>query len=218
MSIWFLLWFVLAVIILGTSLWSSIILFQQKQAWKAYAAKKGLKYTPNKFSESPTIEGVIEGFNISIFSGLQQKEDARKNRQLTVVQINANKPFVDSIGAGTKEMFLFLGSLEAITPHEVKVEKWDKTYEIRSSNKSAVDAYLTEERVSILTSILSMPKADILILLDANDGVFRVETSNPLQSEALLSSLVDKLIVRIKKLVPSADEAKNLAAIIKPEK
>ena len=110
-------------------------------------------------------------------------------------------------------MFLFLKSLEAITPHEIKVGKWDKAYDIRSSNKGAVDAYLTEERVSILTSILSMPKADVLILLDGNDGVFRVETSNPLQSEQILNSLVEKLMVRIKKLVPSAEEAQKLAVM-----
>jgi hypothetical protein len=217
LSIWFLLWFVLAFIILGATIWSTIILVQQKKAWKAYAAKKGLVYTANKFFEPATIEGLIDGYNISFFTATQQKEDSRKNRQLSVMQINANYGFVDGVGAGTKEMLPFLQSLEAITPHEVKIGKWDKAHYIRSKNVAAVDSYLTEERVSILSSILKMPNADVIVLLDGNEGVFRFETSNPMQDEKKIEAIVDKLIARIEKLKPSTEEIEKFSSLIPSE-
>lgn len=214
MSIWFLLWFILAFIILGATLWSTIILIQQKKAWKAYAAKKKLLYTGNKFFESPTIEGLIDGYNISFFSATQQKEDSRKNRQLSVMQINANYGFVDGIGLGTEEMLPFLQSLETITPHDMKDKKWDKTHHIRSKNIEAVNVYLSDERIAILNGILKMPNSDVLMLLDANEGVFRFETSNPFKDETQIEAVVDKLIARIEKLKPSEDEVKRFASLI----
>ena len=57
---WLFLWFILSVVILGTTVWSTIILVQQKQAWKEYAQKKGLVFTANKFLEPCSMEGVID--------------------------------------------------------------------------------------------------------------------------------------------------------------
>ena len=211
MSIWFLLWFVLSFILLGATCWSTIILIQQKKAWKDYATKKGLSFTPGEFFEPATVEGTLDGYNVSLFTATQQNQDARKNRQLTVLQVTVNEVFVDGIGCGTKEMLPFLQSLEAITPHEVKVGKWNKNNDIRSRNKKAVDAYLTEERVSILNGILSMPNADIVILFDDRESIFRFETTNPLTQVGQIDSVINKLIARIKKLKPDSTESKKLA-------
>lgn len=214
MSLWFLLWFVLSFVLLGATFWSTIILIQQKKAWREYAAKKGLTFTPNKFFEPASLEGVIDGYNVSFFTATQQNPDARKNRQLTVMQVNANETFVDGIVCCTAEMLPFLQSLEAITPHDLKVGKWNKKNHINTRNKKAVDAYLTEERVSVLSGILSMPNADILILLDNNEGVFRFETPNPLKNATQIDSVINKLIIRIKKLEPSEEELKTFAALV----
>lgn len=217
MSLWFLLWFVLSFILLGATFWSTVILIQQKKAWREYAAKKGLVFTPNKFFEPAGMEGVIDGYNVSFFTAVQQNPDVRKNRQLTVMQVNANDGFVDGIACGTSEMLPFLQTLTAISPHDVKVGKWENKYHIRSRNKKAVDAFLTEERVSTLGSILSMPNADILIILDANEGIFRFETPNPLQDAKQIDSVMNKLLARIKKLEPSAEEKKRYASLITKE-
>jgi len=217
LSLWFLLWFVLSFILLGATFWSTVILIQQKKAWREYAAKKGLVFTPNKFFEPASMEGVIDGYNVSFFTAMQQNPDVRKNRQLTVMQVNANDGFVDGIACGTSEMLPFLQTLTAVSPHDVKVGKWDNKYHIRSRNKKAVDAFLTEERVTILSSILSMPNADILIILDDNEGIFRFETPNPLQEAKQIDNVINKLLARVKKLEPSADEKKHYASLITKE-
>jgi hypothetical protein len=215
LSIWFFLWLVLAVILLGSTAWSAVILFQQKKAWKAYAEKKGLNFTPGTTFGPCEIEGIIDGYTLSFFTAVQQKTDARKNRQVTVFQVDCNKPFVDGLACGTKEMNVFLQSLEALTAHDVKSEKWNKSHLIRSRNKKAVDAFLTDERAAILSSILSMPNADIIILLNDEIGTFRFETSNPLTELEKIELLINKLIKHISKLVPSDEEARKFEAMAK---
>lgn len=213
MNIWFLLWFVLSVILLGATTWSTIILFQQKRAWRAYAKAKGLDYDAGKMFSPCTIEGAIGDYNLAFFTATQQYEDERKNRQLTVMQVTANVPFVEAIAAGTKVMMPFLKSLESTTPHNMEEKKWRKGNLIRSQNKASVNAYLTEERVLMLNQILSMPNADILVLLDQNEGVFRFETSNPLKSEKQIDVVINKLIARIKKLQTETEEQNRLVSL-----
>lgn len=217
MSIWFLLWLVLAFILLGSTAWSTIILFQQKKAWKAYAGKKGLTFTHGTTFGPCEMEGIVDGYTLSFFTAVQQKSDSRKNRQVTVFQVDCNKPFVDGLGCGTKEMNTFLQSLEALSPHDVKSSKWNKAYMIRSRNKKAVDAFLTDERTAILSSILSMPNADVIILLNNEIGTFRFETSNPLTEVEKIDSLINKLINKLNKLVPSEEEARRLADLAKQQ-
>lgn len=218
MSIWIFLWLIVALIILGTTGWSLLILFQQKKAWKEYAAKHKLTYKPGTTFGPCEVEGHINGYMVSLFSATQQRPDTRKNRQVTVFQLNSDKSFVDGLGAGTKEMVTFLESLEAITPYNVKVGKWNKDYHIRARNKKTVDAFMTEERVKILNSILAMPKSDVLILLDDNQGTFRFETSNPMQDLTMIDNTINKLMKFVDKLVPSEAEAKKLEALTLKER
>lgn len=206
MSLWFLLWFLLSFILLGATFWSTLILIHQKTAWRNFAKRHNLTFSSNKFFEPSSVEGVLDGYNISFFTAVQQNPDSRKNRQLTVMQITSNVAFVNGFACGTSEMLPFLQSLEAITPHDMTGKKWNKDYHIRSRNKAGVDIYLTEERVSILSSILSMPKADILLLLSEEEGVFRFETTNPLTDDKQIDVVVQKLLARIKKLEPTKEE------------
>lgn len=214
MSIWFFLWFLLAVIIVGATVWSTIILIQQKRAWKSYAAKKGLSFTPNKFFEPATLEGVMGDYTVALFTAVEKNEDSRKDRQITVAQINANYPFLDGIGMGNAKMKPFLDALDSIKPYDVKDSAWDKGNIIKVENKDTADKFLTKDRLKILNELLKFPKANVLILLDQNEGVFRLETSNPFQDEKKIDALVTKMIARIEKLRPSDEEFKNLLEIV----
>jgi hypothetical protein len=205
---------VLSAVLLGATVWSLIILFRQKKAWEAYAKRKGLTFTKGKFSSSCEMEGSIDGFHVSFFSATQQKEDSRKNRQLTVMQLTLPKPFVNAIGAGTAEMLPFLNSLSEVTPHPIESDKWDKkTNHLFSKNKKSVETFLTPERITILNNILKMKNSDNLILMEEEQGVFRFETSNPMTDVGTIDRLVSKLIASIRKLVPSEEELKSLQAL-----
>jgi len=207
LSIWWFLWFVLSFLLLGTTAWSLVILFKQKKAWADYAKRKGLVFTKGTFAGSCSMEGSIDGFNVSLFSATQQKEDSRKNRQLTVVQLILAKPFIDAIAAGTAEMLPFLNSMEALTPHSMESDKWDsKINHIFSRNKAAVDKFLTEERIVILNNILKLSNSDNLVVLTEEEGMFRFETSNPLTDVEKIEKLISKLMVNINKIQPDKKE------------
>ena len=218
MSIWWFLWFILSAILLGATVWSLVILFRQKKAWAAYAKRKSLAFTKGDFSAPCEMEGSTEGFHVSFFTGTQQKEDSRKNRKLTVMQLTLPKPFINALGAGTAEMLPFLNSLTEISPHPLETDKWNsKENHLFSKNKHAVDKFLTEERIKILNNILSVKNSDNLVLLEEEQGVFRFETSNPMVEVETIDKLVSKLMASIKKLVPSAEELKELQALYSDE-
>jgi len=200
----------MSAIILGATGWSTYILFQQKKAWRQYAKIRGLDYDHGTTFGPCSMEGTQGDYTLSFFTAVQQYEDERKNRQLTVMQVTANVPFIDGVAMGTKEMFPFLRTLDAITPHDVQSKKWNKKNAIRSRNKKAVNTYLDEERIEVLTQILSMPNSDVLIVLDGEQGVFRFETSNPLKNAKQIHNVVNKLIARIKTLQPSEEESARL--------
>lgn len=204
----------LSFVLLGTTAWSLLILFRQKKAWAAYAKQKGLAFVKGRFSAPCGMEGTIDGVNVSFFTAVQQKEDSRKNRQLTVVQFILGKPFIEYIAAGTDEMLPFLNSLDLLTPHSLENSKWDsKTHHIYSRNKEAVNYFLTEERITILNNILKLSNSDNIVLLSSEEGVFRFETSNPLTDIDKIDKLVTKLIANIKKLYPSDEERKEFKKI-----
>ncbi len=218
MSIWWLLWGVLSFILLGTTIWSLIILFQQKKTWSVFAKRRGLVYNKGTLAGPCEISGTIDGLSIGMFTATQMKEDSRKNRQVTVLQLTQGTPLFDSMAIGTPEMLPFLNSLDALTVYPLEHDKWDKKHNhLFSKNKKAADVFLSEERLTILNKILKIPNSDNLILLDLNQGVFRFETNNPLHDLAKLDSLVTKLIAAIKKLTPSEAEYKELSALYTEE-
>jgi len=214
---WLFLWCIVAIIVLGATLWSTIILYQQKQAWQSYAKKHGFNFIQRKFFEPAEMNGVIDGYNISFFTAEQQDIDERKNRLLTVIQINVNEEFVDGFACVSPNMQTFLSSLAAIKPHKLKVKGWNPKNFISSRNKARIDLYLTDERVKVLSGMLNMKNADVLVLSDETEGIIRIETSNPLQHEEQIDKLMAKLFTCINKLKVSDDERKAIEKIAKDE-
>lgn len=214
MSIWFLLWFVLSFILLGSTIWSTIILIQQKQAWADYAKRKGLNFARGTFFSSASVDGTINNCTVSLFTATQQNEDSRRNRELTVVQINSDASYVDGMACGTSQVLPFLKSLDTLSPHTIKNGKWNKKFYLFSRNKKAIEIYLTEERIKVLNGILSMPNADVVVLIAEEEAIFRFETANPLKDVKQLETIIDKMMARIDILKPSPEEAEELEAIV----
>jgi hypothetical protein len=198
-----------AVILIGATAWTTMILIQQKQAWQAYAKRKNLNFDRGKFFAPCTVDGLVDGYTVSLFTATQQNPEARKNRQVTVFQITDPNPYVDGIACGTAEMKNFLLGLDTLSAHNMADKDWNNTHLIYTRNKEVVDAFLTAERAKILNNILSFPGADVLILLDDAQGVFRFETANPMTDADKIDSTIQKLISRFKKLHPSEAEVKE---------
>jgi hypothetical protein len=163
------------------------------------------------------VEGVLEGYDVSLFTAEQQNNDSRKNRKVTGLQINANEGFVDTVAAGTSEVRPFIKSLGGLSNHKLESKQWDSNLTIFSRNQSAVRLFLTEERIDIIQKMLQIKSADVILLLDGNEGGYRIETSNPLTDLDQLEKMVKATISRYKKLSVTKEESAALKKLIKAE-
>ena len=218
MSFWFFLWILFALLMIGVTGWSTYILIQQKQAWKKFAADKKIAYRANKFFSPCEMNGTIEEFIISFFTGEQQNPEARKNKQLTIVEIVDPNPYVDGLAAGNGQMKAFINLLNTLSAHGMQDENWRNSNVISSRHKDAVKAYFPTARIKIINEMIAFPKSDVIILLDGDQGVFRFETSNPLTDAQKIDEMLQKMFVRIRKLRPSPEEVEKLRLLAKNNK
>jgi len=213
LSIWIFIWVIFAAVMIFVTGWSTFILIKQKQAWKKFAADKGINFRSGKFFSPCEMEGEIEGFRVSFFTGEQQNPDVRKNRQLTIVEITDMEPYVDGIACGSNEMKEFIDMLDGLSLHKIDHEKWNKNNVLASRNKKSVEAYLTDKRIKLISEFLAFPKSDVIIIFNENQAVYRFETANPLTETGMISEMLKKLFARIEKLRPTEDEIKNFKAL-----
>lgn len=212
--IWILLWALLSFIILGATIWNLSILFKQKKAWQAFAEKKGIMFQRGTFSGPCTMDGMLEGYQVSFFTAEQQNPDARKRRKVTGMQINLNEGIVDSFAAGTVEMLAFLKSLPDFSPHKIPSDKLNRKQHLFVKNPKAIDAYMTDERAEAINKILGMKNADVVLIADGNEAALRYETVNPLNDTQLLEKLVTATLKRFDVLKVSKAEYNKLAKIV----
>jgi len=212
LSIWIFIWLVVSAILIGATVWSASILFKQKKAWAAYAKKKGFTFDKGTFMGPAQMQGAIGKYELAFFTAERQDADVRKRRYVTVLEIQL-PGLVDGAAAGTSEMVPFLKTLTRLTPREIKSDKWNPAFRFFSHNDKAMDAYLTEERIEALSQILGTKvaqSADILIMFDGNEGLIRVETSDPLEHPAKIDRLVKHLLKNTQTLLPDDNEKKKL--------
>lgn len=212
LSIWFLLWFVLAAIILGASGWSTVILFRQKKAWEGFANKNKMAYIKGRVMAPPAVEGYIDRYKISLFTAQRQMPDARSHRYLSVVEITLPDPLIDGGAAGTPEMFAFIESLGTLRPIEIASDKWNKEDRFFVRHKAAVENYLTPERIETVARILKTKNADVLFIFDGQTAVIRLETSDPILDENKMDKIIRRLIADAEKLKIGEEER---AALLK---
>lgn len=206
MSLWFLLWFLLSAILIGATVWSTLILIGQKKAWAQYAKQKGLKFTPGTFLGPASMEGEVDGYLLSFFTAERQDPDARKRRLVTVLEMQCPFGVIDGAAAGTSEMLPFMQSLTLLKSYKPEVGTWNPANRIFVSDKDSMDKYLTALRVDTMNNILSMKNADILIMFDVRQALVRIETSDPLQEPIKIEKTVAKLKDGLAKLELSAEE------------
>lgn len=213
--IWIILWLIFSFIILGATFWSLIIQYNQKKTWEAFAKKFGLKYMRGTFTGPCAVEGVFDGYDVSLFTAEQQNQDSRKNRKVTGMQVNANEEFVDSVAIGSSGVRNFIKSIEGLSNHDMSGRKWSKDLTVFSNNKDAIDLFLTDERIEIINKMLGIKNADILLVFENSESIYRVETSNPLTDLDMLEKMLKTTIARYKKLSLSDEEKTKLKKLVK---
>lgn len=190
MTIWIVLWLVLSVTILYFLGWTIFILLRQKQAWKTFAHKNKLRFTPNKFLSSPEMSGVLNDYTISFFTSEHTPADGRNARKMAAIEISLSSrmPFDGSIGSGGMvPLVRALGFKEEYAPSSTE---WDKTWIAAGSNRNALEAYLTPARLKAFTSLMKLKNAWAILIFRDDIMLLRFDTADPLDNVEKLERLV----------------------------
>jgi len=101
-TIWLFLWILLSLGLLGFTVWTLMILFQQKKTWRQFAKKNKLRYRNTAFMSSPQVNGMYKGYAVGIFTSEHETERGGTSRKLTAIEIemDSRMPIEGAIGSG----------------------------------------------------------------------------------------------------------------------
>jgi hypothetical protein len=188
--IWILLWLLLSAFVLGAFVWSTKILFLQKRAWSAFAAKHKLNYDRGGTFISPAVNGNYQGFRLNVYSEEQQTADARGVRFRSVVEM-MGKSFMPMSGAvASGDLVNLIEQLETAESLVPVSSLWKNSFAARTSDTKVMKQFLTDANLEVLNRLMKNERSSFLLIFDNEDLLLRYETGDPLHDTARLEKLV----------------------------
>ncbi len=209
MSIWLALWILISLALLGFLAWSLYVLHQQKTVWKKFAAENKLRYKKNETMQSPEMEGTIGKYKISFFTSEHQTPDARAYRKLTAIEVPLENIMPSEFGVASGGMIPVLKTLNFRTEVQPKSELWSKANMAVGENSHALKAYLTEERIAILTKMMRIKNTWVILICRKDRMLLRLDTANPLSSTAHLDK-ISKIMLQAAKILEVSGQEMNI--------
>lgn len=188
------LWLLLSSVVIGTSIWSGRILYRQKKAWKEFAAKNNLVYSPGKFMTSPVVGGNIGRHRISLYSEAKPTSDPMGRRYVTILDIQFPEGFSDGGAAGTSRMVPMMEGMSVLKPYTPRSKDWTREHRMYVKSDAAADSFWNEARLKALTALLGTKNADVIFIYDDKEAAVRMETSDPLQNVTRIEKMVQQVI------------------------
>lgn len=215
MTLSFFLWFIISSILLGFWFWTSYLVFRQKSAWKTFADKRDLRYYSQGFYKSPSMNGAIDGYNISFFNSEHSELDARSQRQLTAIEINLHSGLSVPSAIASGGMSVVVDTLDLHKEYKPynkdgNRKDWDNSYVIRTQNTSYMHEYMNDKRVDGIIDLMKLNKMWVIILFVEETGLLRVDTPLPLDNPHKVNEIVKKLIEVARTLELGEGEEKDI--------
>lgn len=194
MNIWFVIWVFVATFILGTSFWSYTILLKQKRAWETVSKNMDLRFLANAILKSPTLGGVIKGFEVNVFSDQPISGKFREGGSRTIFQLSLPAPLPSQGAVGSMVFKNFIDGLMVSEkfvgegPTALLPEIYNK---VRS--KELMTPYFTKERVAALNAVLNIKNSPAVLIFSPNETLLRIESSDPFDKPERLEKFLNKL-------------------------
>lgn len=202
MNIWFVLWLVLSGALLYFTAWTFLILQKQKKAWQVFAKKYKLRFTPGSMMESPTINGLIDGYTVGILVGTHASSDERRARKLSAVEVTLHGTLPAEGVLASADMVAIAQDINLKTEVKPDHPDWKDEYIATTSKKPVIDKYLTRERLDHLTGLMKIKSAAVILIFREDIMLLRFDTPDPLDTPQKLDKLVKKVIEAAKVLEP----------------
>ena len=194
MSWSFLIWFLISALLVGFWVWTSYTLYRQKKAWKAFAEKRKLRYTPNGFYDTPSMSGAIEQYKISFFASDHSELDARSQRRLSAIEINLHTNLSVKGALASGGMVTVVEELEGSKEYRPDIKGWDDSYIIRTDDVNYMRAYLNDERLKKIIGLMNIDKAWVIVVFLPENTLLRLDTPLPLDNPAKVDAVVKQMI------------------------
>jgi len=187
------IWVFIATFILGTSVWSYIILARQKKSWETVSKKSNLSYSSAAILKSPYLMGVFNGIRVDIFSDKPISGKYREGGTRTIFQFTLKAPMLCEGAIASMPFKNFIDKL--VLPETFVGEGQDVlSKEIYNRVKSAevIKPYFTRERIAALNAILSIKSMPALLLFSGTETILRIESADPFDDAARLEKFLTK--------------------------
>lgn len=197
---WLFLWLLFVLAMAGFFVWSYHTTYEQKRAWKAFANKFGLEYTPNKLMEPPAMAGQIKGRRANFYPQLTENAQGQRKTE-TVVEVFLND-IPDTLCVVASSGFMdFVSVLDLPEPFNVENEMWPKNAIARSFEEENPSAWFLghNDRMQAIHDLFKLPFNSVFVC-DGDQSFIAIRTPNPLSDPKRINQVLGKLYDIAKKL------------------
>jgi hypothetical protein len=190
---WLFLWLIFVLAMAGFFIWSYHATYEQKRAWKAFAAKLNLQYSPNKLMQPPAMSGVIKGRTANFYPQLTENAQGHRKTE-TVIEVFLND-IPDILCVVASRGFMdFVSALDLPEPFVIAHANWPEQAIARSFENENPDAWFmaNEARAQAIADFFKLPFA-VAFVCDGDQSFLAIRTPNPLSSPKRLNQVLGKL-------------------------
>lgn len=215
---WIAIWGVFTLFIVVFVGWTLAVLIQQKRTWSGFAKKNKLKYEAPSLMSSPIVSGQYQGYMLTLYTGVQQTDDIRGQRFVTVIELQFGKGMPTGAAIATREFSGFISGLIFDKDYKPALAEWQEEYIARTRDLKNLDAYFTKQRQQVLCKLFGMRNSAALFFFDELEAVLRVESSDPLREINHLEKIIKQIKSAADTLKPTAAEKKEYRKLLAEEK
>ncbi len=159
---------------------------------------------------SPEVTGTIDDHTVTIFSSEHVSPDARGSRKLTAIEVSLNSimPIVGGVASGG--MIPILKLLNLKQEFYPKHPDWNKAYVAAGSNRYVLEAYMSDERVGALCSLMQIKNAWLILVFRGDAMLLRIDMPDPLDNPSKVDKIIKQMVDVAKILELKAGESKRL--------
>jgi len=195
------------------TVWTLIILFQQKKAWRQFAKKHKLRYRNSALMNSPQVNGMYKGYAVGIFTSEHETERGGTSRKLTAIEVemDSRMPIEGAIGSGG--MVSIVQSLGYSDEFKPDYDFWSTEYLIRAQDRRVLDKYLDKDRAKALVDLMKRKNTWVIFIFKGADTVLRIDTPNPFDNLDNLTQTIDDMVEIARLLELRKCESGNLTSV-----
>lgn len=213
MTIWLFLWGLLSAGLVFFTIWTLVILFQQKKAWRQFAKKYKLRYRNTALMNSPQVNGIYKGYAVGVFTSEHETERGGTSRKLTAIEVemDSRMPVEGAIGSGG--MVSVVESLGYSDEFKPDYDFWSTEYVIRCQDRRVLNKYLDKDRAKALVDLMKKKNLWVIFIFKGADTVLRIDLPSPFENLERLTKTIDEMIEIAKLLELRKGESGNLTSL-----